>query len=71
MMELNFSNYRIVVQDGYNPRLLSLDEIKSIFDGKNFKQEDKDTVYDIYSSIIQNSYLWICAKYGNPKPCPS
>ncbi len=70
-MEINFSNFRIVVQDGFDNRLLKKDDIKTLLEETNFKEEYKGIVYDIYVSLVNDKYLWITSKYGNPNPCPS
>lgn len=71
MVDIKFSNFRIVVQEDYDTRLLSLDDLESFISLGNFKKEYKDIVYDISVEIHEENYLWLTAKYGNPNPCPS
>ena len=71
MTDINFSNLRIIVQDGYNNRHLIADDLKPLQELSNFKSEYKSLVYDIFVSVIDDEYLWLYAKYGNPNPCPN
>lgn len=71
MAEFIFSNFKILVQEGCNNRLLTPKDITPLIEEGNFKIEHRDIVYDITSSFVEEKYLWLTFKYGNPNPCPS
>ena len=70
-MDITFSTFRIVVQNGIDNRTLTIDDFKQVEFPSNFTTENNGLVYDCSMSLIDNSYLWIYSKFGNPNPCPN
>lgn len=70
MKKLVFTNYQIMVYERFNYRLIELADFENIPITYNTKFTSEDVVYDIDIEKIYNNFIWIYAKYGNPKPCP-
>lgn len=71
MKDIIFSNYRIVVQNGYENRLLSVEDFKDIQMPNNSIKKHSNSVYDLTIDLLEDNYLWIYATHGNPNPCPN
>jgi hypothetical protein len=70
MDTIKFTNFSLFIKEDFNFRALAINDLTDIMLQGNITFEDGENLYYLNIELIDNKYLWLCARYGNPSPCP-
>lgn len=68
MKKLQFVNYKINVIENNESRVLNIDDFVRL-PNNNISLTIDDTTYDVSLSKLDDDFIWLYVRFGNPFPC--